>query len=402
MGHIFNNYSLREYINSNKKELAEEIDRLEITNSTNTPQLVERFKTKYLLEPLVLKDAIPTKPIETERNRKNHLDQKYVQKVFEINVTIPFTGNRVLFDCCPSESTLVHLDESIKINSRNINTTITIEELDHNKFNAQLEKTISDLSRNIPKVNSEIEPWNNGLENYIKQLIEQRKEVVSKKFDFMEKIGLRINPKSDEFIIPSPITKKVIPVPVTETSKTVNKEIIPILQEKVYDDIKEVLYNVGNAISRKPSLYKEKQEPDLRDIFLLFLETRYDSTAGVGEAFNKKGKTDILLKYAPDGSNIFIAECKFWTGPKDFLKTIDQLFGYVTHRDTKTALLFFVDQKNITTIVEKIIEEASKHSAFKKHIKNTYDTSLSFEFLLPDDSQKIIQMEIMFFHFPSI
>ena len=125
-------------------------------------------------------------------------------------------------------------------------------------------------------------------ENLIKQSLEKRKGVVSNKFDFMEKIGLKVNPKSSEYLIPPTVKRKTIPTPATETTKTVSKEKIPILQEEVYKDIKEVLYNVGKAIERKPSIYKDKHEEDLRDIFLLFLETRYESTTGVGEAFNKK------------------------------------------------------------------------------------------------------------------
>ena len=33
--------------------------------------------------------------------------------------------------------------------------------------------------------------------------------------------------------------------------------------------------------------------------------------------FNKKGKTDILLKYE-DGTNLFVGECKWWKGVGEF------------------------------------------------------------------------------------
>jgi hypothetical protein len=46
------------------------------------------------------------------------------------------------------------------------------------------------------------------------------------------------------------------------------------------------------------------------------------------------GKTDILIR--DNDKNIFIAECKFWGGPKLFKETIDQLLGYTSWRDTKT------------------------------------------------------------------
>ena len=209
-----------------------------------------------------------------------------------------------------------------------------------------------------------------------------------------------MNPKSDDFMIPSPVTKKTIPIPVSETSKNIKKETVPILQEEVYIDIKEVLYNVGNAIERKPSIYLNKHEEDLRDIFLLFLETRYESASGVGEAFNKKGKTDILLKYAKDGSNLFVAECKIWNGQKKLHDAIDQLLGYLTHRDSKTALIVFVEQKEFTSLIMKIKEEIKNHKHFRQFVKDTYETSFSYKFSLPEDSKKIILIEVMLFHFP--
>jgi hypothetical protein len=402
MGNIFNQHFLNDFIDSFRRKLSEEVDSLEITESTNIIQLVDQLKTKYTIEPLVLMDPIPSKPWESTRERQYDRGEKYKQKVFVIDIVIPFNGNYELFNCHPSTSTVIYLDENVQISSHEVKTKIILEDLDPIKYNIQLGKFISDLSANIPKVNEEISPWNNGLENHIKQLIELRKGIVSKKFDFMEKIGLNINPKSDDFMIPSPIKKRTIPTPASETTMNVKKEVVPILQEEVYKDIKDVIYNVGKAIERKPSIYDQKCEEDLRDILLLFLETRYDSTSGTGEAFNRKGKTDILLKYSKDGTNLFVAECKFWRGPKRLHDGLNQLIGYLTHRDSKTALILFVDQKEFSTVVTTLKNEIIMHPQFKRHIGNTYEHSLSYEFVLPDDSQKIIQIEVILFHFPKI
>ena len=64
-------------------------------------------------------------------------------------------------------------------------------------------------------------------------------------------------------------------------------------------------------MERKPSLYEGKDEEGLRDVFVAMLETRFEGITATGETFNHCGKTDILLKYAEDGTNLFIAECKF-------------------------------------------------------------------------------------------
>lgn len=400
MGNLFNKYCLSEYINAYRKKLNEDIDRLEITDSTNTEDVINRLLSRATIETIEILEPEPSEPKETTRSRQNMWNETYNQKVFEIFVTIPFTGNKDLFYCMPSSSTVVYLDKNATINSNSVTANIVLEELDATKFNSEVSKIIGTLKSNLPRIHSEIKPWNDGLEAFIKQALEQRKGVVSQKHDFMEQIGLKVNPSSNDYLVPNPVTKKKIPKPVSKSSTESKKELIPILQDKVYKDILEVIYNVGEAIERKPSLYLGKHEEDLRDVFLLFMETRYDSTSGVGEAFNKKGKTDILLKYAKDGSNLFVAECKFWKGKKSLFKAIDQLLGYLTHRDSKTALMIFIDQKEPSTVIETAKKEILNHPQMKRYVTDNHETSCSYEMSLPDDSKKIISMELMFFHFP--
>lgn len=399
-GSIFNKYYLGDFIKAYRKGLLADIDKLELTDQTNVEPIVERLIEKATIEPIVIGKPEPTEPRETTRQNQNMFGQVYNQKIYEIDVTIPFDGNHELFYCQPSTSTVIYLDRGVEIHSSEVTATIILEELDSNKFNSSVSKIIGDLQSNLPRIHTEIESWNTSLENLIRQSIEKRKGVVSKKHDFMQQIGLTVNPESENYLTPNPISKKRIPKPVSDTTRTVKKEKIPVLQETVYSDIKEVLYNAGQAIERKPSLYQGKHEEDLRDVFLLFLETRYESTSGVGEAFNKKGKTDILLKYAEDGSNLFVAECKFWRGKKKFLESIDQLLGYLTHRDSKTALMTFVDQKELTEVIKTAKQQIQNHANFSKLVTENHDTSIKYQFTLPGDDKKIIDIETMFFHFP--
>jgi len=74
--------------------------------------------------------------------------------------------------------------------------------------------------------------------------------------------------------------------------------------------------------------------------------------------------------------------------------------GYLTHRDSKTALLMFIDQKEPTSIIETAKTEIKQHPQFKRYIRDSYNSSISYEMTIPDDSMKKIQMEVMFFHFP--
>ena len=168
----------------------------------------------------------------------------------------------------------------------------------------------------------------------------------------------------------------------------------------MYDDILKVIYELGKSMEKKPSTYQHKDEEGIRDQFLLVLETRYDSTTASGETFNKKGKTDIILKYSKDGSNLFVAECKFWHGPSEFHKAISQLFDrYLTWRDSKAALILFVTNNDFSKVIETIKNESLKHPYFEKSIGKRGETSFSYLFHLPQDKDKKVCFEIIAFHF---
>ena len=118
-----------------------------------------------------------------------------------------------------------------------------------------------------------------------------------------------------------------------------------------YEHILSVLSNMVEVMERSPSAFKGMNEEDLRTHFLVQLNGHYEGQA-TGETFNYEGKTDILIR--ADGRNIFIAECKFWTGPAGLTKALDQLLGYTAWRDTKAALLIFNRNRNMSAVLERL------------------------------------------------
>lgn len=182
----------------------------------------------------------------------------------------------------------------------------------------------------------------------------------------------------------------------------IRKKAVPNkdMPEEIYIDILRTLHNTYRSAEQKPSLYKGKGEEDLRDFGLMMLESRYESAVAVGEAFNKEGKTDIILK-SDNGSNLFVAECKVWYGAVQFHEAIDQLFGYLTWRDTKSTLIFFVRNADFTSVLAKIKEEAQKHPLFMEYVGDRAETSFSFNFKHKEDGERVIKIEIMAFSFPA-
>ncbi len=93
-----------------------------------------------------------------------------------------------------------------------------------------------------------------------------------------------------------------------------------------------------------------KDEETLRDLLLMVLSPHFQSVSG--ETFNKTGKTDILIRH--EGKNLFVAECAIWKGSNQFLGKIDQLLSYLTWRDSKTALICFVRNKDVANVLNTI------------------------------------------------
>jgi HEAT repeat protein len=164
-----------------------------------------------------------------------------------------------------------------------------------------------------------------------------------------------------------------------------------------YEEILSVLSNMVTVMERNPKTFEGIEEEALRDHFLVQLNGKYKGQA-TGETFNKKGKTDILIRV--DGKNIFIAECKFWGGEKKLKETLDQLLGYTAWRDTKLALLLFNRNKNFSAVLEQISEVMKNHPTFTQEL--SYPSETGFRFILhhPEDKNRELLLTVLAFEIP--
>jgi hypothetical protein len=91
-----------------------------------------------------------------------------------------------------------------------------------------------------------------------------------------------------------------------------------------------------------------------------------------------------------------------WKGEKAFLETIDQLFRYLTWRDTKTSILIFNRNKDFSAVLSTIKEATLKHKYFKRELDHFDDTTFKFIFHQPDDKNREIYLTVMAFNIPTI
>lgn len=137
----------------------------------------------------------------------------------------------------------------------------------------------------------------------------------------------------------------------------------PAITDHDFADIIGDIVSITHTFERLAVTYADMDEERLRDQILAMLGNVYGPPSG--ESFTKRGKTDIYLPW--DGGNpIFLAECKWWKGPKNFAgKDLPQLLDrYIVWRDTHAAIILFIRNKNVTNVIteaERIIRNHGRY-----------------------------------------
>lgn len=246
----------------------------------------------------------------------------------------------------------------------------------------------------------EFDVYNNTLKDFITANINERRQSLLAKNKFLSAFNVPLKSNSNTaktFAIPAPALREKIVISKPTASNT-NFVPEPTLDSNNYSKILKLINDVGKNFERMPSVYKDKEEEHLRDHILMVLDPNFEYGSASGETFNKSGKTDILLRY--DSSVVFVAECKFWRGEQSYSKTIDQLLSYLTWRDSKTAIIIFVPNKDISAVLNTVEEVTPKHKDYITTKKKITDSWIEYVFHLPSDKNKDVIVTALIFHLP--
>ncbi|MGW0651329.1 hypothetical protein ACWD4T_21365 [Streptomyces umbrinus] len=152
-------------------------------------------------------------------------------------------------------------------------------------------------------------------------------------------------------------------------------------------------------LERNPTTVAKLGEEDIRNQILIGLNATFEGQAA-GEVFNGNGKTDILVREG--GRNIFIAECKIWSGPKAVTEALDeQLLRYLVWRDTKAAFLLFIKEGNPSEIIRKAADRIREHPQCKRLLSSEENERHDFEFKATNDSSREIRLAFIPFVLPA-
>ena len=400
----FNDYDLGSIIKNQQETAHNKIESLsnEEIMANDLEVLAENIYQEFFIEPVTIyEEDFSKRKIEQGKISeyvdpffRDYDDQKYIE-VDGVIATFyyPYTGDADLFKCRASTFSLSGYPE---ISVDNEMVSFRIEQSLSKMKGENAEKVIlGSLEYNLEKVktgvsyaNKDVEVFNASLRDQALEWLEKKRKNVEQFFDIATMLEVPIE-KTEYAETHIPLKRKINPV-----NKHYQASDYYDISENDYNDILQTIKHTGSTYERTPGSYKTLQEEDLRNTLLAALNATYKGDA-MGEAFRNTGKTDICIER--ENRAAFVAECKMWKGQKEISKAIEQLNGYLTWRDCKTALIYFVRRKDFMKTLE--VANAALHDVegmrnVKPIDKNEYDCL----FLSKTNPGQQIRMRVMLFN----
>ena len=388
------------------EQMASEIDSIPSNRLLNTSvddladYLLEKFKLDV---PVLDEQGIYADQHESQIDVRQDFDRIIFDRgqPFHISgtsvvITVPFRGDHNIFDIRPTSYSLN--PPCAAVNDNHLTLTITGTDLTPEQLRTEIDSRLADINTNLKRQRADAAGFNDQLCTKAHDHIQRRREklladqnlVAGLGFPLKQRQGAPTTYKAPE------VRRRIKPAMPAATTKPYKPG--PVLDTTDYGHILSVMTNMAHVMECSPSAFESMGEEDLRTHFLVQLNGHYEGQA-TGETFNYEGKTDILIR--TEGRNIFIAECKYWGGPKKLTETIDQLLGYTSWRDTKTAIVIFNRQKNFSRVLDVIPETMAAHANFKRALDPVSDSEFRYIFAHRDDPNRELTLTVLVFAVPA-
>lgn len=402
MESLFCKKELYDYIELRKDQIISEInsyDKNQLLNSS-LYDLADYIEDKFSINiPELLKNEITVSQQETKidiSNRVGYLPVRYGGNQYvdgiKVIVKIPYKGNSSYFSYKPSIYRTVFPYAHIMSNYLQLefsDVQFMPEQLKNN-----IDREIENIEFFLNSLKKDAANFNRNIRTFISTKLENRKNKLLEADNLVANLGFKLeeNPTvAKTFSVP--IKKQTI-CPISNNTDPYILE--PALDNETYNKILMTLQSMSLVIERSPETFKNMDEEAIRTLFLVNLNTQFQGQA-TGETFNCTGKTDILIRV--NDKNIFIGECKFWKGEKRYIETIDQILGYTSWRDTKTAILIFNKNKDTTKVIETVKQATIQHKNFKRTISQN-EEELRYVFGHTSDMNRELILSVLIFDIP--
>lgn len=405
-GYLFASHDLRAIIENQRESMKQEVERIDANRLLNTSPsdlskyLVEKYN---LTAPVLKRDAWSADEHETQIDVRNDQNRNITDRSRpclipgqRITIEVPFEGETELLYARPSSFSSMFPRAEVKGDSIFLKFDIA-HDAQPRDIKQEAERILNDIEQHLGWVRSDLKGFNQGLAMEADRAITARRERILANQGRVDSLGIPLKNRADApktYVLPD-VRRKVIPTLPVATGSAYTPE--PVLDMDNYEHILTVVQNMAHVMERSPSAFRAMGEEALRQHFLVQLNGQFEGAA-TGETFNVSGKTDILLRHS--GRNVFIAECKFWNGPKHYNETINQLLGYTAWRDTKTAILIFNRGTAMSTVLAGVEGETKGHASFKRTIDWQHESGFRYILHHAGDVNREFMMTVLVFDVP--
>ena len=355
----FNDWDLAIVLGANKQEMVKKIDAFknEEIMANDLEVLASNLYEEFRIEPVEIMDEEFSKRHIKQAKIKKWIEpfyrDSYGREYAEVDGIVmifyfPFTGEEDLFKYRASTFALgPYPNISISQGFVSLRYEYSLKEMQGERAKdsalEKLEHDIKDIRDGISYANKDVESYNASLQKQALHFLEEKKKKVESFFSVANMFEVPVK-KSAYAETHVPLQRKIVPI-----AYEYKKEDIYSISDANYADILATIKHMGSTYERTPRSYAAMKEEDLRNTLLAALNGTYLGSA-VGEAFRNNGKTDICIEEKNRAA--FVAECKMWTGQKAIADALKQLDSYLTCRDCKTALIYFVRKKDFLAILQ--------------------------------------------------
>ena len=281
----------------------------------------------------------------------------------KIELVTTFTGPDV-FALQPSTFSTSTPHGYVKNDAIVVGCCIPLDVLDRERDKAaqEMNRTIDRIEAILQQIEADTDNWESQSHGLLKQEIETRRNNCLAMQETSRLLGV---PTEDDR---ADTTTYTVPIPRRQPRKSATpprtREPSSAEPRVSDEDFASMILDIQRTLAsfeRLPQGRVRAPEEHLRNEIIAALQPQGPAT---GESYSKRGKSDIYLPHA--GNAVFLAECKWWRGQKAFAEeALPQLLDrYVIWRDTHTALVLFIRNKNATAVINKAVEAIRAHPRF--------------------------------------
>lgn len=384
-----------------KEKIIEEINSLTKEDFENTDDSLEIIITsKHQIPSINLGDVYQQEDGETDVDisKDNRFGTYYgndgrpvYKKATVITIHIPFEGKAEFLSIQPSTFQMVSVKGEVTSNEIILPFQFFPDVDKTDTLKREIDSALDYVKKHTAWMNKDIESFNAQLQGLVSSALKTRRDNLESQKKIINDLGIpKRETKQVQIGFVKPIEKKSIKL--QDLRETTNEFV---LENEIYEDITGSINSMGINLERVNKIVRDLDEESLRDILFVALNSSFKGTVST-EAFNKSGKTDLLIRQ--DDKNIYISECKIWQGDVYFNEGVDQLLNNLTWRDSKCSYIVFSKNEDFTNVVNKSIKLIQSHNLFLKKIRDVNPTCFRLEFKGKEDNQRKVSLTLHLFN----